>query len=274
MTGSVTYDFRGAVACVTGGARGMGLAHAIGFARAGARVAILDIARDLDDVPYAMSGADDLERARRSIEAAGVDAVALQADVADETDVARAIATVVDRFGTIDVLVNNAGVNSIAPVTDLPLAAWDRILDVNLKGTFLCSREVAPVMIARGAGVIINVASGAGFVGVPKQAHYVAAKHGVVGLTKTLALELGASGIRVNAVSPTVVATPHSAGLSAANPGGLEEMKAMYGTFHPLTTCEILAPEDVTAAILWLASDAARYVTGTTLRVDAGFLAK
>ncbi|KPH97304.1 3-oxoacyl-(acyl-carrier-protein) reductase [Actinobacteria bacterium OK074] len=268
---SMDYDFRGRVAVVTGGARGQGLSHARAFAAAGAAVAVLDIGGDLSAVPYALSGPDDLAAAEAQLAEVSADVLVLPCDIRSEDAVRGAFDKVRSAFGTVDVLVNNAGVTSLVPVHEMSLDQWCQVVDVCLTGAFLCSREVVPGMIEAGRGSIVNIASGAAVVGMPDQAHYTAAKHGLVGLTKSLALELGPHGARANAIAPNVVDSPLSAALGDLYPDSLQRLGDLYGAFFPLASCPVLQPADVTNAVCWLVSDQARYVTGTTLPVDAGF---
>ncbi len=271
MTESSTHDFRDRVAVVTGGARGQGLSHALAFAAGGAAVAVLDIGDDIPAVPYPLSGPDDLAGAEGLLSEVSDRTLVLTCDIRSEDAVRAAFEKIRGEFGTVDVLVNNAGVTSLVPVRDMSLEQWRDVVDVCLTGAFLCSREVVGGMADAGRGSIVNISSGAGIVGMPEQAHYTAAKHALVGLTKALALELGPHGVRVNAIAPNVVDTPLSAGLGEAYPDSLASLGALYGAFFPLTTCPVLQPSDVTEAVCWLVSERARYVTGITLPVDAGF---
>lgn len=257
----VSYDFDGTTVFITGAGRGQGQTHAVQFAEHGADVV-----------------ATDLERPRATAEMvrdAGGDALALAADVTDEAAVAEAVEEAIDRFGTIDVLVNNAGVWTIEEPTELSEADWDAVVDVNLKGAFLCAKHVGAHMADRGQGVIVNIASVAGLVGFPHSAHYTASKHGVVGLTKSLAVDLAEFDIRVNAVCPGSVGTPM---LSEAFAGADEvpDFEAVIGRFNLFEEDveAVLDPEEVSEAVCWLASDAARAVTGASLPVDAGLTAK
>lgn len=267
----VQYDFSDRTVVITGGARGQGLSHALALARAGAKVAVLDIGHDLSDIPYGLSGPDDLDDARRRLEEVGADVLVLTCDVRIEDEVRAAFAEIRERLGEVDVLVNNAGVTTITPTQSMPLTEWQQVVDVCLTGAFLCSREVIPSMQAMHRGWIVNIASGAGTVGMPEQAHYTAAKHGIIGLTKALALELGPHAVRVNALTPTVVDSPLSDALGRLYPTSLDSLGTLYGTFHPLDGCVTLDVSDVTAAVCWLISAESRFVTGTVLPIDAGF---
>ncbi|MEU7043457.1 SDR family NAD(P)-dependent oxidoreductase [Streptomyces varsoviensis] len=268
------YDFRDRVAVVTGGARGQGLSHALAFARAGAAVAVLDIGADMSAIPYPLSGSDQIADAERQLSDAGDRVLALPCDIREEEAVRAAFAKVRAEFGPVDILVNNAGVTSLVPVRDMSLEQWRQVVDVNLTGAFLASREVIPGMVDARRGSIVNITSGAGIVGMPEQAHYTAAKHALVGLTKSLALELGPHHVRVNTIAPNVVDSPLSASLGELYPQSLDQLGALYGAFFPLASCPVLQPSDVTEAVCWLVSEQARYVTGITLPIDAGFNCK
>jgi len=226
------FDLKGKTAIVTGGAKGLGAATVKLFEKAGAKVHVADIETGCD--------------------------------VTDEAQVKRAF----EKAGTIDILVNSAGVAARKPATELPEADWDKVLDVNLKGTFLCSRVAARAMKTKGGGAIVNLASIMGFSGgIFPNAAYQASKGGVVNLTRALALEWAADNIRVNAVAPTFVRTD----LTTPIFSNAENLKIVMG-HTPLG--RLPDPEDIAAAILFLASDAARCITGVTLPVDSGYLAR
>jgi NAD(P)-dependent dehydrogenase (short-subunit alcohol dehydrogenase family) len=275
--GRVTYDFGGDVVLVTGGSRGLGRDFALAFARAGANVAVNDLAgHDLGDgVPYATATADDLSRTVADAEALGADALALPGDVTREADVAAMIDAVVERFGRLDILVNNAGVHAGAKSWEMTEEQWDVVVDVDLKAPFLCSKHAARHMIAReGGGRIITISSTSALVGIPDQVNYQSAKHGVVGQIRTLALELAPYGVTVNTVCPTVVDSPMLDHLVTTGAAYFQDVARLCGSSTVFPGLDNLEPRDVAHAVQWLASDAARYVTGIALPVDGGFTCK
>ena len=242
----------GKVALVTGGASGLGEAVVRRLAREGARVAVLD--RD----------AARAEEVAGELTSAGADACALAVDVASYDSVEAAIAQVVDRFGGLDIAVNSAGIaGANGPLSDYPLDAWQQVIDVNLTGVFHSMRAELRVMLEGGGGAIVNIASTNAVITFPMIPAYVAAKHGVVGLTKAAALENGAAGIRVNAVAPTVVKTPMSL------PSMPDEVWDELTPRHALD--RLPDPDEIAAAVSFLASDDASYITGTLQVVDGGY---
>lgn len=245
-----TYDFSQRVVCVTGAGRGIGRAIAIAFAQAGARVAVNDI---------------DADAAGRVVgELAAGEAVALPADVASPEAVAAMFEAIDRAWGRVDVLVNNAGIEPVSSIFDHPLADWQRALDVNLTGTFLCTQQAARRMRAQGGGVILNLASIAGkSQPLYLRSAYAASKAGQVGFTKEAAREFAAHNIRVNAVCPGVIVTPMTEHLRHD-----EAQMARWRAEIPLG--RLGEAEEVAALCLWLASDAASYVTGMAWHVDGG----
>ncbi|MFZ0040709.1 MAG: SDR family oxidoreductase [Solirubrobacteraceae bacterium] len=270
----VQYDFSGKVVLVTGAARGQGRAHALAFAAAGADVAITDISASVEVIDYPLAAPEDLEQTADDIRALGVRCLSFAVDVRDEPAVGRMVDKVVEQLGGLDVLVNNAGVNAIHDVIDMPIEVWRTILDINLSGVYHCSRHAGRVMRARGAGRIVSTGSANSTLTMPHNAAYTAAKHGVAGLTKALAVDLAPDGIRVNMVAPGLVNTALLACAEAPHvPEDYFERLLKVGgqvsLFHEEP--QGVEPEEISHAVLWLASDAARFVTGTTLSVDAGF---
>ena len=270
-----TYDLEGTVAFVTGAGRGQGRSHAVRFAEVGADVVAVDVATDPGSAQYPLSTAADLEETVRQVEATRGRAIAVHADVREEPQVRSAVDEALDTFGRIDVLVANAGIWDSRDLLELEERAWDAVLETNLKGTWLCAKHVGKHFIDRGnGGRIVTVASTAGLVGARGSGHYTASKHGIVGLTKTLALELAEYDVTANCVCPTGVDTPMIDGvLEEVGPEPFERISDVSGSMNVLDG-ELLEPAAVNEACLWLSSPAARYVTGAVVPVDAGMTAK
>ncbi len=264
-------ELAGRTALVTGGARNIGLAVAKALAAGGADVAVADVCRDLKTIPYGMSDHHALEKAVSEISSLGVRALGMTCDVRVEGQVKTSIERVVQEFGQVDILVNNAGVMSLYPIAVLSEEAWDEVVDVCLKGTFLCCKQAIPHMAERRYGKIVNIGSVAGRVGLGLSAHYCAAKHGVVGLTKALAKEVAGLNINVNAVCPGTVESPLLEGLAAQL--ALREDAYEHFSQKHLFQDRHITPADIARAVRWLASDESRCITGTTITVDAGWSA-
>lgn len=263
---------RGRVAVITGAAHGQGRATALAFAREGANVVALDVARPLPYPGYAMGSAEDLTSLIEACRSLGVDCLTAEADVRDDTQVSNAVAAAIERFGQIDVLFNNAGICGYGLAHELTEEAWDAMLDINLKGAWLVARRVIPHMIAHRAGVIINNSSVAGLRGMARLSHYAASKWGLVGLTKSLAIELAPYNIRVVSVHPTGVNTPMNDGLAQLE--GLSSLEVAERSAGNLLPVPWIEPEDVAKAVVFLASDCARFVTGSQFVLDAGLLSR
>ncbi|WP_328978671.1 glucose 1-dehydrogenase [Streptomyces canus] len=249
--------FTGRAAFVTGAGSGIGRTTAVAFARAGARVALADLS------------ADGLRETARLVEEAGGRALSLTCDVTSEDDVKSALGDTVQAFGPLDAAFdaafNNAGVEQpVKPAADIAKDEWDRVVGVSLTGMFLCMKHQIPLMLRQGGGAIVNASSGAGVKGFKGQAAYAAAKHGVIGLTRSTALEYAASGIRVNAVCPGIVDTEMIQRFAESTPGGRDALIAD----EPIG--RLGTPDEIAAAVLWLCSDAASFATGHALVVDGG----
>lgn len=262
----------GKVAVVTGAAHGQGLASALALAREGASIVAIDVARPLEYPGYGLGSAADLESLRSACRELGADCLTFEADVRDDVAIASAIGEAAGRFGRVDVLFNNAGICAYGLAHELTEAAWDAMLDINLKGAWIVARHAIPHMIARRSGVIINNSSVAGLRGMARLSHYAASKWGLVGLTKSWAIELAPHNIRVVSIHPTGVNTPMNdglAGLEGLTPIEIAERSA--GNLLPVPWIE---PEDVAQAVAFLASDRARFVTGSQFVLDAGLLSR
>lgn len=270
----------GKVAFITGGARGQGRSHALTFAREGADIVVCDIAEGLLTVPYPLASAEDLADTVQMVEDLDRRCLAVQADVRESDQMREVAERAIAEFGHVDILLANAGIESFGLAQELTDEQWDEMVAVNLTGAWKSCKAVIPHMIERRTGVIVITSSIAGLKGLANQAHYCAAKHGVVGLMRGLAIELAPYGIRVNTVHPSSVDTPIIKNqamytlFSGGNPNAtLEEVTPAFRELNLLDT-PWMEPKDISHAVLWLASDDARYITGATIPVDAGLLAK
>ncbi|AGB14942.1 dehydrogenase of unknown specificity, short-chain alcohol dehydrogenase like protein [Halovivax ruber XH-70] len=242
------------VALISGASSGIGRATAKRFAADGSSVVVADI------------DADGGEETVSQIEGEGGEATFVETDVTDEDDVATAVETAVDTYGGLDFAFNNAGIEGEqVSFADQGNENWERVLDINLGGVFYAMREEIPVMLESGGGAIVNTASIAGILGFPNLSPYVASKHGVVGLTRSAAVEFSADGLRVNAVLPGVIDTPMVQRSSEEDPDSMEQ------TIAAIPADRLGEPEEIAAAVVWLCSDDASYVTGQPLTVDGGY---
>jgi SDR family mycofactocin-dependent oxidoreductase len=262
----------GKVAFITGAARGQGRSHAVLLAEEGADIIAIDVCKQLKAVRYAMSTPEDLAQTAKEVEALGRRIVAREADVRDARALQQAFDEGVGELGRVDIVVANAGIGPGGDATDDE--QWDEVVEVNLKGVWNTGRVAIPTMIEQGeGGAIVLTSSTGGLIGpgvdYPGMLAYIAAKHGVVGLTRSWANFLAPHLIRVNSVAPTTVRTPMAGG------GGnvqeiLQHSPDLAGSLLNAMPVDAIDPIDVSNAILWLVSDAARYVTGTVVPVDAG----
>lgn len=269
------------VALITGAGRGQGRAHAVRLAEEGASVIAFDICAPVASVSYEMATTADLDETCALVRAAGGQAYAAQVDVRDLDVLERELASGVDALGGLDIVVANAGIASYAPGHEISEAAWQEMIDINLTGTWHTIKAAVPHLVAAGrGGSIVLTSSAAGLQGTPNLAHYVAAKHGVTGLMRTFANELAPHWIRVNSVNPTQVDTPmimndeifrmFRPDLDAPTREDIVDVSIATNAL-PVPWVEA---SDVANAVLFLASDEARYITGVALPVDAGILAK
>ena len=268
----MTSRLDGRVAFVTGAARGQGRSHAVRLAREGAAIIAVDIAGPAAEAnTYPPPTEADLDETLKLVEADGGQAIVRVADVRDQHALDAALDEGVAQFGgRLDVVVANAGICSWSRFWEMPDDQWQSMIDVNLTGVWRTMKAAVPHMLSAGnGGSIINVSSVAGIKSLPGQAHYSAAKHGVVGLTKSAALELGEYGIRVNSIHPWGVATPMAEDPMTATM--LTEHPAYIASFgSALPHLPLADPGDISDAVVWLASDLSRTVTGTQLTLDMG----
>jgi SDR family mycofactocin-dependent oxidoreductase len=279
---STRARYRGRVVFITGAARGMGRAHALAFAGEGASLVLCDTCRQYSTVPYPLAQPEELTVLVTELEQMGCRVIAAQVDVTH----LRAMQELVERaqreLGPIDIVVANAGLYSFATSWEMSEEQWDETVNVDLKGVWITCKVCIPFMLARRSGKIICIASTAALKGMANLAHYVAAKHGVLGLVKTLAIELAPYNINVNAVCPTSVDTAMCRNQAlydvfAGGPGPQateENMLNLMNALNLFPDRNLLPPEAVSSAVLWLASDEARHLTGCALPVDAGYLTR
>lgn len=251
------FELNGKVAIVTGGRRGMGRTHAIILAKAGAKVIVADISFE------------ECGKVVKEIEKEGGEALAAECDVTKKTEIEEMINLAIKKWGRIDILVNNAGIANFKPFLEMTEADWEKTININLKGYFLCSQAAAKEMVKQKSGAIVNIASvamGQVGVGFPGLVHYCASKGGIVAMTEAMALELAPFNIRINTIAPGLIDTPMAASVKA-------DPKTLEGSLVRIPMHRPGQPEEVSSAVLFLASDASSYMTGSTMVVDGGWLA-
>ncbi len=252
----MNIDLKGKVAVVTGARRGMGRMHSLKLAQAGAKVVVSDISKE------------DCEKVVKEIENQGGEAIAVKCDISQKEEAEALIQKAVDEWGTVDILVNNAGIAQFVPFLEMSEQEWDRTLNINLKGYFLCSQAAAKVMAEQKSGAIVNIASvamGQQGIGFSTLAHYCASKGGIAGLTEALAAELAPHNIRVNTIAPGIIETPMVDPMKQDEQGFeamLEKIPMKRGG----------KPEEISDVVVFLSSDKASYMTGSIVVVDGGWL--
>jgi NAD(P)-dependent dehydrogenase (short-subunit alcohol dehydrogenase family) len=263
--------FEGKVALVTGAAHGMGRAHALALAREGATVAVADICQDVGPLFYHMGTEEELMGVVDEVKALGRRAIGIKCDVRKSSDVGAMVKKTLDAFGRIDILVSNAGILKTGLVPDIAEEEWDTILDVNLKGFFLCCKHVVPVMKQQKSGKIVAISSAAGKEGWGQLGAYGASKAGILSLVQALAKEVAEWNINVNAVCPGAVDTPMT---RAGVPKGWDPAAVYKGLVQSVHLFKReVTPEDISNAVVWLASEDSRNVTGQAISVDGGMWA-
>jgi NAD(P)-dependent dehydrogenase (short-subunit alcohol dehydrogenase family) len=250
-------DMKGKVALVTGGGSGIGRGTALAFAGKGVRVAVVDIVPEGANLTVSM------------IKEAGGEAVAILCDVAKSAQVKAMVDKTIETFGRLDYAFNNAGIEGmIAPLSDYDEDAWNHIIAVNLTGVWLCMKYEIPALLKQGGGAIVNTASVAGHIGTPGASGYTATKHGVIGLTKTVALEYATSGIRVNSLCPGAIRTE----MWEIGMKKYPHMEQFFRDAHPVG--RIGEVNEVAGAVIWMCSDEASFMTGTSMIIDGGVTAR
>ena len=249
----MSAQFENKVVLITGGSTGIGNATATAYAKAGAKVVIADVNVNAG------------EAAVQGFQEQGHDAAFIQTNVTESKDVEQMVQFTLEKYGRLDIACNNAGIEGeLIPMLEYSEEMFDQVMAVNVRGVWLCMKYQVPAMLQQGGGAIVNIASVAGVLGVPKMGVYVGSKHAVIGLTKSAALEYVRANIRINAVCPSIIATEMAERGFAGTPDLYEKLKAVNPTKR------LGQPQEVAAAILWLSSDAASYVNGHSLMVDGG----
>ncbi|NIH82248.1 mycofactocin-coupled SDR family oxidoreductase [Amycolatopsis viridis] len=277
----MTYNLDGKVAFVTGGGRGQGRSHALAFARAGAKVAFCDFTGSFDHTAYAINRPGDIAETEKLVKAAGGECLAIEADVRSLPEMERAVGEIVERWGRLDIAVANAGIDSYTPVQAMTAQQWQDTIDVNLTGVFNTIRAVSPRMVEQRSGSIVGISSSVGKVGTANNPAYIASKWGVIGLVKAAAVDLGPHFVRVNAVCPGYISTEmiNNGTLPPMffpdNPDATEDDVTSYVNWavHTIPAGR-LDSEEVSNAVLFLSSDQSRYISGSTIDVNAGWSAR
>jgi len=259
----------GKVALITGAARGQGRNHAVRLAAEGADIIALDVCAPIESIDYDTATPDDLLITAEMVREVGGRIVTAAVDVRDATGLATAVAAGVEKLGKLDVVVANAGVVATRRWDEITPEEWGTVVGTNLTGTWNTCQAALPHVLATGGGSLILVSSTSGLKGLPFMTHYAASKHGVVGIMRALANELGPKGVRVNSLHPTGVPTPMLAGMTplTAYIDDAPRTRALFDNTLPVNLIEL---DDVSDAVLFLASDESRFVTGSTMTVDAG----
>ncbi len=250
------FNLNGKVAIVTGGRRGMGRTHCLALSDAGAKIVVSDISLE------------DCENVVSEIKERGGDAIAVKCDISKKTEVEEMVKKAKDSFGKVDILVNNAGIADFKDFLSMTEEDWDRTLNINLKGYFLCAQAAAKEMKEQGSGVIVNIGSvamGQVGIGFPNLVHYVSSKGGVAGMTEALAIDLSPYNIRVNTIAPGMIETPMIDPVKS-------DKEALDGLLARLPMKRIGQPEEISSVVLFLASDASSYMTGAVVPVEGGWL--
>ncbi|MGH2496666.1 MAG: mycofactocin-coupled SDR family oxidoreductase [Ktedonobacteraceae bacterium] len=279
---STRQRFQHKVVFITGAAHGMGRAHALAFAQEGAKLVICDACCQYATIPYPLATPEELATLTAEIESMGNRVIAEQTDVTDLVAMQALAERAQQELGPIDIVVANAGVYSFAPSWEMSEQQWDETVNVDLKGVWITCKVSISHMLSRKSGKIICICSTAGFKGMHNLSHYVAAKHGVLGLVKTLAIELAPYNINVNAICPTSVDTNMCKNQAiydafAGGPGPLatyEHMLELTNQINLFPDRDLLPPQAISEVVLWLASDEARHLTGSAIPVDAGYLTR
>ena len=265
-------EFKNKTIFITGAAKGQGRGVALAFAKEGANIAAFDLGKRIEYPSYNTTCSDDLVKLKADVESLGARIEIFAGDVRSAADVKAAADKAAQSFGGIDILFNNAGICAYAKSWEMTEEEWDAMIDINLKGAWLVSKYVVPYMIKQKSGVIINNSSIGGLRGMNRLSHYAASKFGMVGLTKSQAIELAPYGIRAVSIHPTGVNTPMNDGLAAMEGKTPEEIaEASAGNLLPVPWIEV---EDVADSVMFLASDKARYITGSQFVIDAGLLTR